>query len=885
MEKNLPNFIHHVGEQLINEFTGQVSHNRYTLTINKLSTPISILNVNGEEQLNQLWRYTITFTSTNPALAAHTLLNQPASFSFNPTAQHRLSDAIRLLSDFPIGFDSRKLYGIITEFKQLSINKDQAHYQVVLSPKIARLSLNRSCAIFQNQSVVNVIEQVLRSHGLSGIDYRLALKAYYPVRELITQWQESDLEFIQRLMADVGIWFRFESDAEHNCEVMVISDDEQGYGQLAKVAYQLPSGTLDGGKPSIWDISVHSQTVESTFKVQDYNYRDAKASLLGQVNTQPKDTTTHGTHYLYGEHYKGLDSNRVNHNLDNQEATSDSDDNAIESGNWYARIRHEHAISHQTLIKGKTNQYNLAPGQRIYLNGHPLTHIDDGLVILSVTGKGNRTDAYQLSFTAIPFNSLKPYRPAPIAWPQISGTLPARVTSPDNDTYGYIDTQGRYRVKFNFDLKEWKKGNESLWIRLAKPYAGDRYGFHFPLIDGTDVAIAFMGGNPDRPYIAHAMHDSSHPDLVTTANKHRNVIRTAANNKLRMDDKRGQEHIKLATEYGKTQLNMGHLVNQNKEGRGEGFELRTDEWGAIAANKGLYLTTETEPKAQGKQLDMQAAITQLENALSIAKALQNAATQSDAHSADIDSQQQLNTALSQLTQSGLLAYAQEGIALTSPQNIQLTTGNSLTLTAENQTDITALNNITVSSSEAIGLFAHKSGMKLFANQGDIDLQAQNANLNMAAKQDIKVDSVNGEVTITASKQLTLICGGSYIKLSSEGIELGTAGNIYFKGNVMQKMGMAQKDRFELALPEAIETNFSLNKANKNDKYSLMYLMVNDEGEPYKNIEYLAFIEDGSVKCGKTDNNGYTERFYTRKAEKIAIRLVLSKTSNGEFIKR
>ncbi|WP_141674487.1 DUF2345 domain-containing protein, partial [Gilliamella sp. HK7] len=368
-----------------------------------------------------------------------------------------------------------------------------------------------------------------------------------------------------------------------------------------------------------------------------------------------------------------------------------------------------------------------------------------------------------------------------------------RVTSPDNDTYGYIDTHGRYRVKFNFDLKAWKKGTESLWVRLAKPYSGNTYGFHFPLIDGTEVAIAFMNGNPDRPYIAHAMHDSAHPDHVTTVNKHRNVIRTPANNKLRMDDKRGQEHIKLATEYGKSQLNLGHLVDNKKAQRGEGFELRTDEWGAIAANKGLYLTTQTEPKAQGKQLDMQAAISQLENALSIAKALQNAATQSDAHSADTDSQDQLKANLSELTQSGLLAYAQEGIALTSPENIQLTTGNSLTLTSESQTDINALKNITVSSGDAIGLFAHKSGMKLFANQGDIEVQAQNANLNMAAKQDIKVDSVDGKVTITASDKLTLICGGSYIKISSAGIELGTQDNVYLKCNVMQKMGPARID--------------------------------------------------------------------------------------------
>ncbi|WP_141674451.1 type VI secretion system Vgr family protein, partial [Gilliamella sp. HK7] len=656
------------------------------------------------------------------------------------------------------------------------------------------------------QSVVSVVEEVLRSHGFTGIDYRLVLKDSYPEREFITQWQESDLEFIQRLLADVGIWFRFETHAEHDCDVMVLSDYEQGYVQVANIDYKPPSGMADTGIESVWDITLHSEVVPASVTVQDYNYRDAKADLLTDINTQPKTTTTQGTDYRYEEHYKSGQGQQskpndkaVNSNQPQTANPSPQDDgieqdNAIESGQWYAKIRHEQAISQQIIIKGKSNRYNLAPGQWININGSPLTNINDGILILSVQGQGNRTDAYALTFTAIPYQALKPYRPAPIHWPQVSGTLPARVTSPDNDTYGYIDTHGRYRVKFNFDLKEWKKGTESLWVRLAKPYSGNTYGFHFPLIDGTEVAIAFMDGNPDRPYIAHAMHDSAHPDHVTTVNKHRNVIRTPANNKLRMDDKRGQEHIKLATEYGKTQLNIGHLVNQNKQERGEGFELRTDEWGAIAANKGLYLTTQTAPKAQGKQLDMQAAINQLENALSIAKALQNAATQSDAHSADTDSQDQLKANLSELTQSGLLAYAQEGIALTSPENIQLTTNNSLTLTSENQTDITALKNITVSSGDAIGLFAHKSGMKLFANQGDIAVQAQNANLNMAAKQDIKIDSVDGETQITATKALTLICGGSYIKISSEGIELGTQDNTYFKCNVMQKMGPASQSQ-------------------------------------------------------------------------------------------
>ena len=973
MDKGLADLVNQLGNGLSRGLkqglVNGVGHNRYTLNIDGLSAEVSILQVEGNEQLNQPWHYTITFTSSDKQLSVESFLNQNARLSFNPANSSSLSDfatqglnalnsltssnpldalkqseplkqldklkqsnpldSLNSLTQFnplnPLNSllsqgGSRTLYGVITQFSQLSVSNDEARYQVVLSSQLAKLALSHNCAIFQNQSVISVVEEVLRGHGYTGIDYRLALKEQYPEREFITQWQESDLEFIQRLLADVGVYFRFETHGEHNCDVMVISDYEQGYQQVADIVYKQPSGTLDNGVESVWDITLHSQMVESSVQVQDYNYRDAQANLLGEVNSQQKDNTTYGTDYRYDEHYKGLNSNGSNannndinnHNSNDDENSGDIDTddsqgsnsnvndnssdnsgnnnssdidrnqantgNSVESGEWYARIRHEHAISRQIVIRGKSNQANLAPGQHIRIKGSAIAGIDEGVMILTVQGQGNRSEAYELSFTAIPYQPLKPYRPEPIPFPTIDGTLPARVTSPNNDTYGYIDTQGRYRVKFNFDLKEWRNGEESLWLRLAKPYAGSTYGFHFPLIDGTEVAVAFTNGNPDRPYIAHAMHDSQHPDHVTTINKHRNVIRTPANNKLRMDDKRGQEHIKLATEYGKTQLNIGHLVDQNKEQRGEGFELRTDEWGAIAANKGLYLTSQTEPKAQGKQLDMQGAITQLENALSIAKALQNAATASEAHGADTDSQEQLKATLTQLAQSGILAYAQEGIALTSPENIQLSTSNSVSVTSENQTDINALKNITVSSGESIGLFAHKSGMKVFANQGDVNVQAQNANLNMAAKQDIKIDSVDGKLTVTASKELTLMCGGSYIKISSAGIELGTADNVYIKSNALQKMGPATKNILEMLLPKAIPNEFSSSKT-----YSLKYLMVNDEDQPYKNTKYLAFMEDGSVKQGQTDDKGYTERFYTKKEEKIAIRLLISKTSNGEFI--
>ena len=762
-------------EQLSDSLTslsGQLSHNNYSLSVDGSDalSNISVVSIKGQERLNEPWQYQIDFTSEDKQISIASMLSQAASLTFHPNQSPLQVTQIRSLDNIA---KTRKLYGIITEFSLVSISEDEARYRVKLEPRMALLANHHQSAIFQNKNVIDVVDEVLRNHNFIGIDFRFELKESYPVREFITQWQESDLNFIQRLLADVGLYFYFETHPEHHCDVIVISDYEKGYADGGRVIIKQPSGLNDHLRHSIWDLQFSSKTKPSQVSVNDYNYRMSDSDLYSSDNSQPKDTTMRGEDYRYEEHHK-----------------IEGDIQTVESGNWYARIRHQHYVSEQFILTGQCNAYELTPGQLVTIADCPIAEIKDGVVIVATECYGDRTESYQTRFTAIPYDALKPYRPAPLPWPQVSGTLPARITSKDDDTYGYIDTQGRYRIKFNFDLKNWQKGEESLWVRLAKPYAGDTYGFHFPLIDSTEVAIAFTNGNPDRPYIAHAMHDSSHPDHVTTINKHRNVIRTPANNKLRMDDKRGQEHIKLATEYGKTQLNLGHLVDSEKTKRGEGFELRTDEWGAISAEKGIYITTETESKAKGKQLDMEGAKIQLSNALSIVQSLQKVVENSNGHSADIESQTELKNTLTELNESGIVGYAQEGIGLTSPKNIQLSTGKNISIIAENNTEISVIKKITLAAGEALSFFAHKMGIKLFASKGKVEIQAQNDELSLMAKDEIQINSVDNSVTLTAPRDITLISGGSYIKINSQGIELGTPGNVVIKSAAFQKMGPA-----------------------------------------------------------------------------------------------
>ncbi|MGT4852983.1 DUF2345 domain-containing protein, partial [Escherichia coli] len=261
----------------------------------------------------------------------------------------------------------------------------------------------------------------------------------------------------------------------------------------------------------------------------------------------------------------------------------------------------------------------------------------------------------------------------------------------------------------------------------------------------------------------------------------RNVWRTPANNKLRMEDKRQEEHIKLATEYGKTQLNMGHLVNSRREKRGAGFELRTDEHGAVRAAKGLFLTADAQARALGPVLEMAAAISQINQANSQMQALNSAAEAAGALLCDINTQIRFVTdKIRELQSAVLLGSAPQGVALTSGEHLQLCSTRNTMINAGQHLDIGAMKNLSVTVEKALGLFVHKDGAKLVANQGDIEIQAQHNTMALFSEKQLTVTSSEDEIIISTPETLTLNGGGSYLRLSKNGIEHGSEGMMVMK---------------------------------------------------------------------------------------------------------
>lgn len=670
--------------------------NRYRLDIPSCTADIDVEDFSGSEAMSELYCYTINFTSADNNIDARQMLSKPATLTMG--AGNLLSLTER-----------KEVHGVVTRFERTGGSADEAQYCIVLEPFLALLGNQfRTHRFFVNKSVPEVVAEVLTEHGLKGWEYEFTLKADYPRREQINQYQENDLAFIERLLAEVGIFYFFTLQPDTQTEVVHFADKQSAWTFGKKLPLNSPSGANDNAVDSVWDVHVWHNVVERSVTASDYNHREAQNVLM----SVPADMTRgDGEGNTYGDvyHYRPRHLER-----------GDKITPTAETGNFWARLEHERYLSTQTTVTGSSTDHTLGPAQVLTITETAIPptlprETENGLVIISAGYSASRQSALKVEWAAMPYYENRCWRPAAKKRPVVSGTLMARVTSAkDNDIYAWQDASGMYRVKFDADRDDKKQGMESMPVRFAKPYGGDKYGFHFPLIQGTEVAIAFHEGDPDRPYIAHALHDSRHVDHVTEANSTRNVIRTAGLNKLRMEDKRGEEHVKLSTEYGgKTQLNLGHNVDEERVVRGEGAELRTDDWVAVRGGKGILLSADSQPNADGIMLDMRKAVQQLEQALALAKSLSKAAETAKATSADSDSQSSLNSALSGLQKPGILAHSPMGIGMVSPEAVRIASGSqSVGIVSGRNTDISAAQSVTVAASKTVSLFAQSAGMQL-----------------------------------------------------------------------------------------------------------------------------------------------------------------------------
>ncbi|MFD1557418.1 type VI secretion system Vgr family protein [Paraburkholderia silviterrae] len=797
----------------------------YELKLAPHPAPFSVLKFAGVDQVSRLYWYEIEFTSPMAGIPMDQVLGRPARFMIDPIDPN-MGHLRRMFGDNAEQFSNKPpaqtVHGIITKFDEFETSADETRYRVTLEPKMADLNRGVTSRLFQKQSVEEIITDTLRHYGYrAGVDFVFKLRGKYKRHEYVTQYHETTFAFIQRICAEEGIWFRWEQKKDY--AVVVFGDDVDAYARKQRtVPFRRDSGLESVGAESVKSLRRRTRRVPEAVRLHDYNHRQADVSLLVEENAARGDKTTNAVDYHWGEHYETL-----------------------EEGQRIARLRHEAYLASQVKFVGTGNPFWLEAGE-VMLVEPAQADAKHGIFVTSVRSHGARNQSYRVTFEGIPSDRVWRTSMDSVKRPTIDGILPARITSPGNYKYAYLTEQGWYVIKLPFDLDEWSPGGTSRPVRFAKPYSGDNYGHHFPLIDSAEVALDFTAGDPNRPIIIGAMHDSLHPDLVNNLNNTRNLIRTAAQNELRMEDKEGIEHIHLTTPFQTSELNLGHMVDGGRKERGQGAEFRSDGHTAVRGAKGLLLTTESQSGANGKQLDMEAARAQLDDALQLMQDLNDSARTAQAQLAEVEQQRKfLLERLNGLQRAVILASAPDGIALTSGEHLQLAAECNLAVTAGGSADIGVLKKLTMAAGTAISFFARKLGITLVAN-GKVDVRSLRDEITLTALRDFKITSVDGRLVLSAPKEIWIGAGGSYIKIGENCIEHGTPGDIIHKCASMQKPGPVSVAPTLPTLPIVDTTD-----ANQH------FVLKSHDGRPIANQRYR-LISGDTVVIGETDSEGKTQ---------------------------
>ena len=249
------------------EITSGPTLPRYSLSVSSCPHELDVERFEGLEQLSVRYHYSVRFTCSASELTAGMFLNQPALLTMKGG---------ELLHALPVKF----VHGVVTHFRRLTESRDQVSHEIIIEPYLSLLDKQfRTHRFFINKSVPEVVGEILQEHALHGWEYDFTLTQSYPKREQINQYQESDLAFIERLLAEVGIFYFFTLQPDTRTEVVHFADQQSAYEFDKRLTLNSPSGMSDSGADSVWGLNILHQVAPAGVTTKDYNHREAQKVL------------------------------------------------------------------------------------------------------------------------------------------------------------------------------------------------------------------------------------------------------------------------------------------------------------------------------------------------------------------------------------------------------------------------------------------------------------------------------------------------------------------------------------------------------------------------------------------------------------------------------
>ncbi|UJF17196.1 type VI secretion system tip protein VgrG [Vibrio sp. SS-MA-C1-2] len=489
--------------------------------------------------------------------------------------QQITTDVYDLLGDDRKG--CRQYSGYVVKAERESDHTEKGYYSIRLTvkPWFYLLKYSKSSRVFQELSVQSIVTSIFDDLGFKGC-YQVSSMPTTK-RTYCIQFNESDFDFVTRLLSEEGVHFYFgKNDKNETLYLQTATNPFSKDGLTTLDSITSPTGEyeiLDSWEPQH---QFHTASVELT--AYDYNQ-----SKLVTSKTQKSKYSLSGNSKLTQTHYPVASLSQSYDDLAKplaQTAIGQNDSN-------------------YSLINATTQSYQLVAGAYITLNSHFNSADKGNYIVIAVQYEFSSDSDNQFttsaSLTAIPEDQV--FYPDPKSKPTLHG-LQSAVVAGTTAGEPASDKMGRVRIKFHWDSETGDK--TSCWVRVAQGMSGKSYGSQFLPRAGQEVLVSFIDGDPDRPVVVSSLYNSQNPPPYVTENTTQSGIKTklsGESNELRFDDKKDNEelYLKAAKDFNTEVLN-----NETKTVAGDSTVAITknlthtiDETCNLTAKKDITIATDT----------------------------------------------------------------------------------------------------------------------------------------------------------------------------------------------------------------------------------------------------------------------------------------------------
>ena len=492
-------------------------------SIGSFDNDLLLLEFNSDESFNSLFQHRLTTLCQNNDLDIKSLLGTTVS--------------IKVQGHHLIG--AKYFHGHIMAISHRGWQGKFAKYEIELAPWLGFLDKTKDCRIFQHQSVVDIFTSIFEENGFS--DYKINLSDAYSPIEYCVQYRETDMNFINRLIEQEGIYYHFEQLEDKH--ILVLSDSPSAH-ELIPGCQNLPfypPGSVVRDENFIESWSNNVSVGSGSFALNAFDFEKPRAGLETNISIAQDHDHAHMEVYDYQNSYTER-----------------------EDGTRYAQLRMEQLHCATQSFQGVSNCPYLHAGGLFNITKHPVESNNGEYLLNKVYyyistgqyGSGEQQNVQmEVRFSCIPSQTqYRPplYAPAPI----VAGHQTAIVVGPEGEEI-WTDEYGRVKLHFHWDRYSERNESSSCWVRVSQLWAGGNWGSIFTPRIGQEVIVDFIEGNPDKPMIVGRVYNADNmPPYALPENQNQSGIKTRSSkggsvetfNELRFDDTLGSETLTIHAE-------------------------------------------------------------------------------------------------------------------------------------------------------------------------------------------------------------------------------------------------------------------------------------------------------------------------------------------------